>query len=264
MSRAWMRFYEELNDFLPAERRKVEFDHHFTGRPTVKDVIESLGVPHPEVDLVLVNGESVDFSRVVRHDDRISVYPVFETLDVGSVSRLRPAPLREPRFVLDVHLGRLARYLRMLGFDTAYGNHAEDAELAHRSRQERRILLTRDVDLLKRNEVTHGAWVRATDPLQQLEEVLGRFQLHGSIRPFGRCTRCNGELDPVDKERILHRLQPNTRKHYDEFWICRGCSRVYWQGSHFQHMRRIVEAFAPKPDDRSEPSADNRREDGLP
>jgi uncharacterized protein with PIN domain len=265
MSTVRLRFYEELNDFLPAERRKVDFDHRFTGRPTVKDLVESLGVPHPEIDLILVNGQSVDFSYVVRDGDRISVYPMFETLDITPVTRLRPAPLREPRFVLDVHLGRLARYLRMLGFDTVYHNDAEDPELARVSRKEQRILLTRDVDLLKRSEVTHGAWIRSTDPLEQLKEALERFQLQGSVQAFGRCTQCNDHLEPVDKASIEHRLQPKTRRHYHEFWMCRGCGRVYWKGSHFQHMRRIIEEVVPNQGDRSESGSDNRREgDGQP
>jgi uncharacterized protein with PIN domain len=241
VSVATFRFYEELNDFLPDARRKVDFEHDFTGHPTVKDLVEALGVPHPEIDLILVNGCSVDFTHPVHDGDRVSVYPMFESLDISPSSRLRPAPLRTPRFVLDVHLGRLARYLRMLGFDTLYRNEAEDAELATCARDEQRILLTRDRGLLKRNEVTRGLWIRATQPRRQLGEVVERLHLEGAIRPFGRCTQCNHELEPVSKEAILHRLKPRTREHYQRFWTCPGCDRVYWRGSHFAHMRRIFD-----------------------
>jgi len=247
VSIATFRFYEELNDFLPPERRKVAFDHVFTGRPTVKDLVESLGVPHPEIDLILINGCSVDFAHPVQDGDRVSVYPMFESLDITPVIRLRPKPLRDPRFVLDVHLGRLARYLRMLGFDTRYRNDAKDPQLARCARSEHRILLTRDRNLLKRNAVTHGLWIRATEPTRQLVEVVERLQLQSAIQPFGRCTQCNHELERVDKEAVLHRLLPRTRQLYDEFWRCPGCQRIYWRGSHFEHMRRTLDALGMNP-----------------
>src|SRR3989338_9144205 len=116
MSRAHFRFYEELNDFLPPERRKTTFTREFRNRASVKDMIEALGVPHTEVDLILVNGASVDFSYLVQDGDRISVYPMFESFDIRPLVHLRPRPLREPKFVLDTHLGKLAVYLRLLGF----------------------------------------------------------------------------------------------------------------------------------------------------
>ena len=145
---AEFRFYEELNDFLPENRRKILFPFAFEGTPSVKDSIEALGVPHTEIDLILVNGISVDFGCLIRDGDRISVYPVFESIDITPLVRVHSQPLREPRFVLDMHLGRLARYLRMLGFDTLYRNDYADAELARISSQEYRILLTRDPGLL--------------------------------------------------------------------------------------------------------------------
>ena len=174
MSVAWFRFYAELNDFLPVESRMKELARHFDVSGSVKDLIESFGVPHTEVDLVLINSESADFTCLVRDQDRVSVYPVFESLDISAASRVRPAPLRELRFVLDVHLGRLAAYLRMAGFDALYRNDASDAELASISVSERRVLLTRDRYLLMRTEVNRGYWVRSTDPRQQVVEVLER------------------------------------------------------------------------------------------
>jgi uncharacterized protein len=241
MNRACFRFYAELNDFLPPGRRGVTFAHAFGGSPSIKDLIEALGVPHTEVDLILVNGESVDFAYRVREGDRVSVYPVFESLDITPLLRVRPRPLREPRFVLDTHLGRLAAYLRLLGFDTLYRNDARDDELAQISSGEGRILLTRDRGLLKRSQVTHGYCVRETGPRRQLAEVVRRFDLSRSIAPFQRCMRCNGMLQPVRKEEVMDRLPPRTREYYDEFYICPACDRGYWKGSHYRQMRQLIE-----------------------
>jgi len=197
MAAARFRFYAELNDFLPLESRGCYLERQFATGGSVKDFIESFGVPHTEVDLVLVNGETVDFSYRVRDGDGVSVYPVFESFDIAPVSRVRPAPLRDLRFVLDVHLGRLAAYLRMAGFDATYRNDAADAELAEAAERERKVLLTRDRYLLMRTKVDRGYWVRSADPRQQLAEVLKRFQLADSLRPFTRCLVCNGELAPA-------------------------------------------------------------------
>src|SRR5262245_39978604 len=185
-----IRFYAELNDFLTPMRRGKSFLHRLGERVSIKDMIGSLGVPHTEVDLILVDGTSVDFSYQVQDGNRISVYPVFESFDIGPVLRVRPHPLRQTRFVLDVHLGRLARYLRLMGFDSLYRNNLSDGELASLSSAESRMLLTRDRGLLKRKLVTHGYCVRDTQPKGQLVEVLRRFDLLKSIQPFERCVHC--------------------------------------------------------------------------
>jgi uncharacterized protein with PIN domain len=236
-----IRCYEELNDFLPPERRKVCFRHDFQRRASVKDLIEALGVPHTEIDLILVNGASVDFSYIVRDGDRISVYPMFEAFDIQSVSRVRPRPLRVIQFVLDVHLGKLARYLRLLGFDTLYRNDYDDAELARLARAEQRILLTRDRDLLKRAVVTHGFFVRATDPRRQIEEVLDRLDLYRAIQPFQRCARCNGLLAATSRRQVWERLPPKTRLYIEAFWECGQCGQLYWEGSHMPSIRQFIE-----------------------
>jgi uncharacterized protein with PIN domain len=246
MTHAHFRFYAELNDFLPRERRSVTFTHSFHGSASIKDRIEALGVPHTEVDLILVNGESVDFSYRVRDGDRISVYPVFESIDITPVVRVRPQPLREPRFVLDIHLGRLAGYLRMLGFDSVYRNDYTDAELARVSSEEHRILLTRDRGLLKRSRVTHGYCLREIhSPRRQLAEVLRRFDLFNAMQPFRRCMRCNDLLHPVSRDAVQDRLPPLTREHYEEFHRCASCDRIYWKGSHYDRMRAFIDALVP-------------------
>jgi uncharacterized protein with PIN domain len=243
-SLAWFRFYEELNDFLPVPLRKRRFPHAFTRRASVKDMIEALGIPHTEIEVILVNGESVDFSYIVNDGDDVSVYPMFESLDIRPVLKLRPQPLRLPRFVLDTHLGRLARYLRLLGFDTLYQNDFHDDELARISSGQQRTLLTRDRILLQRKIITRGYFIRTTQPLQQTVEVLRRFDLSGDIRPLGRCIRCNGLLEDVGKEAIKERLEPRTRRYYQQFRICRDCGQVYWRGSHFRKMTRLIDAIA--------------------
>ena len=241
---AEFRFYAELNDFLPAERRQVRFAHAFEARASVKDMIEALGVPHTEVELILVNGEPVDFSYVVQDADQVSVYPVFESIDPTPVVRLRPAPLRDPRFVLDTHLGKLAGYLRLLGFDTLYRNDYDDATLARISSEEHRVLLTRDRGLLKRSMVTHGYYVRETDPQRQVIEIMRRFDLQRMITPFHRCIRCNGVLSVADKSSLGARLPPRTADYYDEFHVCDCCGKIYWKGSHYQRLLDFIAQVA--------------------
>lgn len=195
--------------------------------------------------MILINGQSVGFEGTVKEGDRVSVYPMFEALDISNLTEVRPEPLREPKFVLDNHLGKLAGYLRLLGFDTVYRNDFADPELASISSQKDRILLTRDRGLLKRKEVTHGYCVRADDPQQQLLEVLRRFDIAAMADPYSRCARCNGLLAPVSKEKVLDRLKPLTKKYYDRFMQCQSCQQVYWEGSHFDDLNdflsRVVE-----------------------
>jgi len=202
-------------------------------------VIEGLGVPHTEVDLVLVNGAPVDFAYRLSDGDRVSVYPVFEAFDISSVSPVRPRPLRVVRFAADVHLGRLAGYLRLAGFDTLYQNDWDDRDLAETAAAERRIVLTRDRRLLMRSIVTHGHLVRETRPRAQLAEVLDRFDLWGSLRPFSRCSVCNSPVEAVAKTEVLAGLPPRTARHFHEFWRCTGCGRVYWRGAHHRSLLQL-------------------------
>jgi uncharacterized protein with PIN domain len=207
---------------------------------SVKDMIEACGVPHTEVDLIIADGRSVDFSYLVGGGDLISVFPVFESLDITPIVKVRPEPLRHPGFVADTHLGRLARLLRLVGFDTLYERDLDDAGLVRIATDEQRTILTRDVGLLKRSAVTHGFYVRATNPKEQLIEIVRRFHLANRIDPFTRCVTCNGVLNPVAKETIAHRLPPGTRRHIDEFRICSSCDKIYWRGAHYAELQRIV------------------------
>jgi len=233
------RFYEELNAFLEPRLRRRCFEHAYDGTPSVKDRIEALGVPHTEVDLILVDGRSVDFSHRLVGGERVAVYPVFERLDISETTRLRSRPLRDPRFHLDVHLGRLAAYLRLLGFDCRYHNRAEDAVIIETARAEHRIVLTRDLGLLKDSRVTHGAFIHATAPMEQLTEVVGRFQLENLMRPWTRCMKCNGEVVPLRKSEIdKTRVPAGVLTQHEIFSQCRTCGRIFWPGSHYEAMRR--------------------------
>lgn len=238
---AYFRFYEELNDFLPTARRKQSFSYHFKGNPSIKDLIESLGVPHTEVDMILVNGKSVDFSWKPSDKDQISVYPVFESLDITQVTHLRNRPLRIVRFICDVHLGKLTKYLRLLGFDTYFDKNINDNEIITISLSEKRIILTRDRQMLKNNRITHGCWIRSTDPRAQIREVMARFDLLNQLKPFTRCMECNGILQDVSKEEISENLPPRTRRYYREFWKCQACGNIYWEGSHYVNMKKQIQ-----------------------
>ncbi|HEY2864174.1 MAG TPA: Mut7-C RNAse domain-containing protein [Casimicrobiaceae bacterium] len=241
---AEFRFYEELNDFLRPELRKRSFSHAFNGTPAVKDAIEAIGVPHAEVDLVLIDGESVGFGRHLRHGNRVAVYPVFERLDVSSLTRLRPRPLRRTRFVLDVHLGTLARYLRLLGFDTLYRNDYGDHEIVRLARGESRIILTRDKGLLKHGAVTRGRWIRSTRPLEQIRETLDAFDLIGNVRPFTRCPVCNGSLRRLSRQKASMLVPARVRERHRQFARCVGCERIYWPGTHADRIRAALPGAA--------------------
>lgn len=236
-----MRVYAELNDFLPRESRGVTLRRPFQPHQTVKDVLEAMGIPHTEVDLIVVNGHAKDFTHRPATGDRIAAYPMFEALDIGSTARLRPEPLRDTRLVVDVNLGRLARLLRLLGLDVWWSRDADDETLVDISLAQRRILLTRDRALLKRRVITHGVYVHSVDPEEQTLEVLRRLDLGRRLAPLTRCLRCNGELIAVEKEDVIDRLQPLTRRHYTDFVRCAECNRIYWPGSHHAKLLRLVE-----------------------
>ncbi len=230
-SSASFRFYAQLNDILSPRYKEANFAYSFAGSPAIKDTIEAIGVPHTEVGLIVVNGDPVGFDYRLRVGDRVAVYPTFRCLNPDE---------RAPAFVADVHLGRLAAYLRMLGFDTLYTRDYDDETLANISANEGRILLTRDIGLLKRKIVTLGCFVRETDPWRQLEEILRRFDLMNVAARFYRCTQCNGELHTVDKAAIADQLMPETRQYYDEFKRCAGCGKIYWRGSHYERLDQFL------------------------
>ena len=237
------RFYEELNDLLPENRRKRDFAVPLAGRRSVKDAIESLNVPHTEVDLILINGVPVGFDTLLAPGDRVSVYPLFETLDIAGVQRLRERPLRDPKFVCDVHLGKLAGKLRLLGLDTLYRNDYTDVELVTIQERERRAILACDRNLLKSNRVTRGCLVRSRVVPAQVCEVVRRFDLAGDLRPFTRCAACNGILADVDAAMARPRIPAQTAAWCDRYRQCVSCGTLYWEGTHFARIQAWVDGL---------------------
>ncbi len=237
------RFYEELKDFLPKEKKKQPFIITLNGNPSVKDTIEALGIPHTEVDLILVNSQPVEFSYRLKNKDYISVYPVFESLDISGVTVLRNDGLRDPKFVLDTHLGKLAKYLRLSGFDSVYSNDLEDSGIIKISLDDKRIILTRDKGILKNSSVTHGYYIRSQIPKEQIYEVIRRFDLESLIKPFTICSSCNGKIVTVSKELILRQLKSLTRKHYNRFYMCSKCRKIYWEGSHYIRIKDFINSL---------------------
>jgi uncharacterized protein len=236
-----VRLYGTLNDFLSSDRRGAEFLHTFLGTPSVKDLLESLGPPHPELDVILVDGEAVDFSHRVEDGSRVVAYPAFHSLEVAPLTRVGLPLPSEPRFALDVGLGRLSGFLRMLGFDTLWRNDFEDEELEALSRDEARVVLTRDLGLLKRAEVRHGYYPRSSDPAHQLVEVVRRYQLTSRMRPFTRCLACNAALAVAEKDEVRSRIPEGVAANHSRFQQCPECRRVYWPGTHHQRMQAIVD-----------------------
>jgi hypothetical protein len=245
MATATLRCYAELNDFLPPARRQRDFALDFVAPAPVRHLIGLAGVPPTEVELVLLNGRSVDLEAAVGDGARLTLYPVFEAFDIRPALRLRPRPLRRSRFIADAHLGALARRLRMLGFDTLWFNDIGDAALARLAAEQHRILLSRDRQLLMRQAVTHGCFVRAVPTWRQLATLVERLQLCAEIAPFTRCTACNGVVEPVAAAAVHDRVPPGVRARERAFWRCTGCGRVYWKGSHWRAMQRRIEAICP-------------------
>jgi uncharacterized protein with PIN domain len=230
---SYFRFYEELNDFLPAEKRKKDLEYEFSGSPSIKDTIEAIGVPHTEIDLILVDGTSVTFDYKMKGNEYISVYPVFESFDISRIVRLRPKPLRKIKFITDVNVGKLGRKLRLLGFDTMICHDNDDEQIISISINDKRTVLTRDVGLLKHSKLTHGYWIRSEYPFEQIKEVIKRFQLEDCIIPLGRCSVCNGMLKDIDKEKITHHLPEKIKSEHNDFRECENCRKIYWKGSHY-------------------------------
>lgn len=242
MYRANCRFYGPMNDLLPRRHRQRDLAWAWDTPEPVRELIEGLGVPHVEVALITVNAQAVGWDHRLQDGDRVAVYPPLYALSPGSPPGLSTDDEPVGRFVLDVHLGRLARWLRLLGFDAAYTNWYDDYALARISQTEHRILLTRDRRLLMRTIVGFGHWVRAQEPRAQLLEVLERYDLLPLSRPYTRCAHCNGVLERVSREEITHLLQPDTALYYDEFTQCSACGQVYWPGSHLRRVRELLQS----------------------
>jgi len=239
--RAFFHFHRELRDFFTEPGAAISVQYGFDGKPSVKDAIEAIGVPHTEADTIVVNGSSVGFAYHLTDGDAVSVYPASFSPELPARVTLRGDPC--PAFVVDVNLGKLARLLRMLGFDAAYRNDFGDREIAALAACESRIVLTRDRRLLRFKVIEHGYWLRSDDPRVQIREVVSRYDLTPLIKPFKRCLVCNGVIEPVEKEKVIERLEPRTKIYYEDFYTCNGCGKIYWKGSHYERMNETLELF---------------------
>lgn len=234
-----LKFHNGLTYFLKSKTGSGIVERRLTEKSSVKDVIESCGVPHTEVDLILVDGASADFSRGLDCEANVVVYPVEPSPALFPEKRLQTRGLT--KFVADGHLGKLVRDLRLLGFDVLYDRDAEDRQLLELMKIDDRALLTRDRRLLMHAVVQHGYYLRSQNPFEQTIEVIRRFELFSAIVPFTRCLRCNARLENVEKTEVIQQLEPLTRIYYEQFRQCMGCGRVYWAGSHFSKLERRIE-----------------------
>jgi uncharacterized protein with PIN domain len=230
---AFFRFHGELEDFLVPHRRKQTLAYHFRGHPGIKDPIETFGIPHSEVAMIEVDGKAAGYKYQLQPNDCVEVYPLACAGAYGTGQKLFNG---DPRFVVDTNLGKLARWLRLLGFDTCWQNNYADSEVVRLGVEEERIILTRDRRLLFHKVIVHGFWVRAVIPMAQIQEVMQRIGLVHHIHPFHRCLECNGLIHPVAKSAVINKLEPLTRKYYDEFFQCKCCSQIYWKGSHYLNL----------------------------
>lgn len=235
-----IRCYEELNSYLSPERRKKTFSLEFPRSLEIRDVLNTLGIPEERIDLILVNGIAATAEKRLEPDDRLALYPVFETFDISEVSTIHQLPLRTTRFVLDSHLGKLARLLRLLGFDSLYIQQADRKQLIALSLAEERVLLTRNEILAKSRVLQRAYRLRSELPREQIAEVIKRFELTNCLRPFTRCLVCNGILSPVTKEEVWPYLEDKTKAYYHEFFRCSFCNRIFWPGSHYVKMQTTV------------------------
>ena len=235
-----IRFYGDLGIFLEPSRRGRYFVHQIKGCPAVKDTLEALGVPHVAIDAILINGCSRNFSCQLKEGDQVLVYPPLYRRRIRGAIHLARLP-RKIRFVIDSHLGKLVRHLRLLGFDAVYKNVFPDREIADIAARQRRIVLTRDKGLLKYRCLKWGYWVRSPDPAQQVREVIRRYDLWKHIRPFSLCVECGGQISRVAKKDIINQLPPKTRLCYNKFFRCRRCRHVYWRGSHYAKLILFIQ-----------------------
>lgn len=253
------RFYAELNNFIDIENTnnlelagKINkpivnnkyYIHYYRGHPSIKDRVESLGIPHTEIALILKNGNPVEFSYLVQKNDQFSIYPYFYNIKLPEDYKLQEEYPLKPKFILDVHLGKLARFLRRFNFDTLYSNSYSDSEIVEIAEKENRIILTRDLGLLMRKKVKWGCFIKYDDPQKQLKQVFKRYDLAKYYkRKESRCVDCNTILIDIDKEKIMDRLEEKTKRYFDEFKICPDCSKVYWRGSHYHQTENILEVI---------------------
>jgi uncharacterized protein with PIN domain len=235
-----IRFYEELSRYLPPEKRKTWFCFQLKEPTSINNLLESINVPSGEIDLLLVDGQSVNTEYILNGDEHLSVYPKFERFNIRGLTKVREVPLRTPKFICDSHLGKLCKYLRMLGFDTLFATNLNLREMIYISLEQKRIILSRNLRLINHPYVTRSYWVKSFDALQQTQCVIENLDLSGLIFPLSRCLICNGILVKTEKRKISNQLEEGTKKNFQEFYVCNSCNKIYWKGSHYQNMMAML------------------------
>jgi uncharacterized protein with PIN domain len=233
-------FHDSHNDFLLSSKRNKPIVYTFADTPSIKHVIETIGIPHSEVDVILVNDKPVDFFHILNDNDAVEVFPANSTKSFPKEWSLTPPYSNPEKFILDVHLGKLAKALRLFGFDSLYENNYSDKTIVEIADKEERIILTRDRNLLKHKLVSVGYWLHSQHADEQLMEVIRRFDLKFKFKFFERCVECNCKIKKVEKTEILDRLLPKTILYYNNFFQCECCKRIYWRGSHYEHMHEFI------------------------
>jgi len=234
-----LRFHGDLNIFLGSKVGDPVIERPLAEKTSIKDVIESCGVPHPEVDLILVDDQTVGFDHTLANDAKVEIFPVENQGTDRTEKQLQTIGITS--FVADGHLGGLTRNLRLLGFDVAYPKSADDRQLLEVMVRENRALLTRDRRLLMHAIVQHGYYPRSQNANEQTIEVVRRFDLSELIAPFTRCLRCNALLEEATKAEVIDELEPLTKIYYDQFRRCPHCKQIYWPGSHFSKLQKRIE-----------------------
>ena len=242
MNSASFRFYDELNDFIEKDRRNITFAYLFEGNPSTKDCIEAIGVPHTEVEAIKINGIFTDFFQKVNQDDKIEIYSISSDIDLTNSIKLRPE-IEDYKFIVDANVGKMAKNLRMLGFDTYYDFDLPDKEIVAVAEREKRIILSRDIGLLKRKNAIYGYFLRKTSIEEQINEVMKRYDLVSKIKPFTICLKCNTSIRTVEKAEYENHIDENTQKEFNEFFKCDECDKFFWKGSHYDKMYTNVDKW---------------------
>lgn len=244
---ASFKFYFSLNDFLPAQKRESRINYLFQGTPSIKDAIESLGIPHTEIDVILVQRKPVDLTYQLKDKNDVEVYPVMPEDIFPNKYSLFQGCLTKDKFVLDVHLGKLGKAMRIMGIDTFMKQDLSDKMIASIAENENRVVLTRDIGLLKHKAIECGYWLRSQQWHEQFKEVVQRFHLDEKFKPFSRCIVCNGNIVTVDKYSVEQEVPLLSEEMFEEFFQCTQCKKVYWKGSHYDRMEEWVRMWKEYP-----------------
>ena len=236
----YLTFHNDLQMLLKKSQAGKVVKYALKRRASLKDIIESQGVPHTEVAQILLGNKELGFAFIPVGGEDIDIFPFSEEISVFNSTLLRPQPMSSLKFMVDINVQKLARNLRIIGFDTSMVPDMRLIEIGKVATSEHRIVITRNRELLKCNTVVHGHLVRSEDHVIQLQEVVKLYKIKLHIKPFSRCIACNGDLMSVTKQDIIHRLEPLTRKYFNTFKRCSDCEKIYWQGSHYNQMLKMI------------------------